>query len=238
MTYDLSILIVTAASLGFFHTIVCPDHYLTFIAKSKSGNWSLRKTSFITFLCGLGHVASSVLLGFVGVSFGVAVTHIDVINSFRGNLAAWGLITFGLLYSVWGIRQAVKNKPHKHLHAHDEKDEHEHTHNHSDAHVHVHTKGKKNRQLTPWVLFTIFLFGPCEPLIPLLMYPAAQGSYWGIVSVIAVFGAVTIATMMSIVLMSAYGLNFVPVAKMERYTHTLAGVTILMCGLSIQFMGL
>jgi len=25
-----------------------------------------------------------------------------------------------------------------------------------------------------WALFLIFVFGPCEPLIPLIMYPAAK----------------------------------------------------------------
>ena len=92
--------------------------------------------------------------------------------------------------------------------------------------------------MTPWILFTIFIFGPCEPLIPLLMYPAAKDSVWGLIFVTAVFGIVTITTMMCVVMISTFGISFVPLSKMERYTHALAGATILLCGISIQFLGL
>jgi sulfite exporter TauE/SafE len=105
--------------------------------------------------------------------------------------------------------------------------------------VHVHAEGKKsNKNLTPWILFTIFVFGPCEPLIPLLMYPAAQGSLWNLILVTTTFAVVTISTMMSVVLISSFGISFVPVSKLQRYTHALAGATILMCGVSIKFLGL
>ena len=80
--------------------------------------------------------------------------------------------------------------------------------------------------MTPWVLFTIFVLGPCEPLIPLLMYPAAKGSFWSLVLVTGVFAVVTLVTMMSIVVISASGMEFVSVSKMERYAHALAGATI------------
>jgi nickel/cobalt exporter len=237
MSNELWVLILAAASIGFFHTLFGPDHYLPFIVMSKSGQWSLRKTSLITFLCGLGHVLSSVLLGSVGVAFGIAVTKLEILESFRGNLAAWLLIAFGLVYFIWGARRAWRNKAHHHLHSHKNADDHEHSHSHHTGHVHAHVeKGKKS--MTPWVLFTIFIFGPCEPLIPLLMYPAAKGGFWNIIIVTGVFAAVTIGTMMSVVLISAFGINFVPVLKLERYTHALAGATIFLCGMSIQFLGL
>jgi nickel/cobalt exporter len=237
MSNELWVLILAAASIGFFHTLFGPDHYLPFIVMSKSGQWSLRKTSLITFLCGLGHVLSSVLLGSVGVAFGIAVTKLEILESFRGNLAAWLLIAFGLVYFIWGARRAWRNKAHHHLHSHKNADDHEHSHSHHTGHVHAHVeKGKKS--MTPWVLFTIFIFGPCEPLIPLLMYPAAKGGFWNIIIVTGVFAAVTIGTMMSVVLISAFGINCVPVLKLERYTHALAGATIFLCGMSIQFLGL
>ena len=237
MSSELSVLVFTAASIGFFHTLFGPDHYLPFIVMSRSGKWSLQKTTFITFLCGIGHVLSSVLLGIIGVAFGIAVTQLEALESFRGNIAAWGLIAFGLVYFVWGVRRAWRNKPHKHFHLHSDVINHEHTHVHTDEHTHAHVE-KSNKNITPWVLFTIFVFGPCEPLIPLLMYPAAKSSLSGLVMVTAIFGAVTIMTMLSIVLISTFGISFVPVAKLERYTHALAGATIFLCGISIQFLGL
>jgi len=226
---------LTAASIGFFHTIMGPDHYLPFIMMAQSGQWSRKKTTIVTLLCGIGHVLSSIFLGFIGITFGIAVSKLEFFESFRGNIAAWALIAFGLVYLVWGVRQAWKNKPHTHFHSHGG-DKHAHTHVHTDDHSHVH--GQKKKSITPWVLFAIFVFGPCEPLIPLLMYPAFQSSMFGVVLVSLVFGLVTLATMLGMVLVTTYGIELIPTKKMERYTHAFAGATIFFCGVSIQFLGL
>jgi sulfite exporter TauE/SafE len=218
------------------HTLLGPDHYIPFVVMSKSGKWSMRKTAWITFLCGLGHVFSSVLLGMAGIAFGIAVTKLELVESFRGNLAAWLLIVFGLLYFVWGVRRAYNNKPHQHVHSHAGGVMHTHDHTHTATHAHVHES--KERSMTPWILFTIFVFGPCEPLIPLLMYPAAKGSFVSLGLVTLTFGVVTIGMMMSIVMLSSFGMSFVPFSKMERYTHALAGLTLFLCGVAIRFLGL
>ena len=67
MTAELNALIFTAASIGFLHTILGPDHYLPFVMMSWSRQWSWFKTTWVTFLCGVGHIVGSVVLGFVGV---------------------------------------------------------------------------------------------------------------------------------------------------------------------------
>ena len=234
---ELTVLVITAATIGFFHTLVGPDHYLPFIVISKARKWSLAKTTWVTFLCGLGHIFSSVLLGFLGVALGLAVTRLEAIESFRGNIAAWALILFGLLYFVWGLRKAIRNKPHKHWHSHGDENEHAHSHAHIDEHVHVHERAG-NTNITPWILFTIFVFGPCEPLIPILMYPAARHSMLGVFAVTLVFGSATILTMMGIVLVSCLGINLLPFRKLERYSHALAGGAIFLSGMAIQFLGL
>jgi nickel/cobalt exporter len=237
ISHDLWILLLSAATIGFIHTIIGPDHYIPFIAMSKSGNWSMKKTSIITILCGLGHVLSSVVLGLIGIALGVALSNLELFESFRGNLAAWALIAFGLTYFVWGLFRAIKNKPHTHYHVHEDGEMHIHEHTHSRDHAHVHEESTK-KQLTPWVLFTIFVLGPCEPLIPLLMYPAAKESVLGLALVTLVFGIVTIITMLAAVFISIYGINLFPLRNAERYMHAVAGAAVLLCGISIQFLGL
>ncbi len=237
MTDNLLILISAAASIGFFHTLLGPDHYLPFIAMSRSGKWSLRKTTLVTIVCGVGHVLSSVLLGFVGITFGLAVSKLELFESFRGDLATWALIAFGLVYFAWGIRRALRNRPHKHTHKHEGGIKHVHTHNHTSRHVHVH-KENDNKNVTPWLLFIIFILGPCEPLIPLLMYPAAKSSLSTVWLVTGIFGATTIITMLGVVLVGSYGINVLPSIKMEKYTHAIAGAIICFCGVSMLFFGL
>jgi nickel/cobalt transporter (NicO) family protein len=234
---ELGALVITAASIGFLHTLLGPDHYLPFIMMSWARKWSRTKTVVITFLCGLGHIGSSIVLGMIGVSLGLAVKKLEIIESSRGNIAAWLLIAFGLAYLVWGLRRAYKNKPHVHTHIHTGTNEHGHPHDHHSEHSHVHN-GADRSSFTPWALFAIFVFGPCEPLIPILMYPAAKIGFFGVLLVVLVFGTATIGTMLVAVLLASSGVNFLPLAKVQRFSHVIAGATIFLCGLAIQFLGL
>ena len=233
MTDNLTALTITAASLAFVHTVLGPDHYLPFIVMSRARKWTIYKTSWVTLLSGFGHVISSILLGTIGIGIGIALNKLEFMESVRGDLAAWLFVLFGLAYMSWGIYRAVKNKPHKHIHYHGNGTSHVHEHTHLEEHDHTH----KNN-ITPWILFTIFFLGPCEPLIPLLMYPAAQNSSWGVAQVSIVFGLITMLTMLVLVLMASYGLKFVKLGKMERFTHAIAGATILLSGIAILFLGL
>ena len=212
MTEALPILAGTAALIGLGHTLCGPDHYLPFIVMSKARKWSLRKTLWITFLCGVGHVLGSIALGLIGAAFGIALNSLEVLETWRGNFAAQALIIFGFTYTVWGIHRAIRNKPHTHAH--------------------------QTNNLTPWVLFTIFVLGPCEPLIPLIMYPAAEHSITGMLLVAGIFACTTLATMLSVVLFSFLGIRSIPLGKMERFSHALAGATVCASGLAIQFLGL
>ncbi len=235
MTIELKVLTITAASIGFFHTILGPDHYLPFVMMSWARKWSTAKTILVTLACGVGHIGSSVLLGMIGVSLGLAVKKLELVESVRGDLAAWLLIAFGLVYFVWGLRRAYRNQPHVHGHTHTNEADHTHLHIHQQEHVHVHND---KTSVTPWVLFVIFVFGPCEPLIPLLMYPAAKNSLMDLCVVTSVFGIVTIGTMLGAVLLSRTGVKFIPFSQMQRFSHAIAGATICLCGLAIQFLGL
>lgn len=236
MNTDVAILCWTAATLGFVHTVLGPDHYLPFIVMNRARKWSSPKTAWITFFCGLGHVLSSVVLGLIGIAFGIAVMKLEAFEAFRGNLAAWALIGFGFAYMGWGIHRGIRNRPHTHLHL-EGGGAPVHSHTHDGEHFHTH-EAEPKANITPWILFTIFVLGPCEPLIPLLMYPAAQHSLYGTVLVATVFSAVTISTMLGIVMAASWGISFAHLGRLERWTHALAGGAICMSGLAIQFLGL
>jgi sulfite exporter TauE/SafE len=249
MTVDLELLILTAASIGFVHTLLGPDHYLPFVAMGAARKWSLRRTLSITALCGVGHVLGSVLLGALGILLGVAVGQLAWIEGLRSDLAAWLLIGFGLAYMAWGLRQAVRKRPHTHPHLHADGTRHAHFHGHLSEHAHVHDlpvvrlddprAGKPALpSLTPWALFVIFVLGPCEPLVPLLMYPAAQHSVLGTVAVVGAFGAATLVTMLTVVWIASRGLRHLPGEALGRWSHAMAGAAVSLCGFSIVFLGL
>jgi sulfite exporter TauE/SafE len=235
MNTSIALLSATAVSIGFVHTILGPDHYLPFIVMSQARKWNMSKTMFITFLCGIGHVISSVLLGLAGIAIGASVTNLISIESFRGNIAAWLLIAFGLVYMIISIRNLVKKRKHSHAHFHLGGEKHNHEHNHQSGHSHVH---QDSANMTPWILFIIFILGPCEPLIPILMYPAAEHNIHGTIIVSLLFSIVTIATMMSVVLVFKLGINKINLKPVEKYSHVIAGAMIFLSGLAIQFLGL
>ena len=214
-----------AVTVGCLHTLLGPDHYLPFVAMSRAGGWSMRKTLIVTWLCGLGHVASSLLLGLIGIGLGLAVNRLEGIEETRGGIAAWLLIGFGFAYLSWGIVHALRGRAHSHVHVHSDGTTHTHPHHHHEAHLHPHsgTPTDSPSRMTPWILFTIFLFGPCEPLIPILMYPAAEASMSGVVLVTALFSLATLLTMTAMVSLLVHGVKFVRFSAMERYSHAFAG---------------
>jgi len=230
-------LYASAVLIAVIHTLLGPDHYLPFVAMARAGGWSTRKTATVTVLCGFGHVLGSVALGLLGLGAGIALTQVERWEQFRSNVAGWLLLGFGVAYLVWGVRRAIRNQPHTHLHVHADGTVHSHEHTHHAEHVHVHARSKQRCEAggyTPWILFTVFLFGPCEPLIPLLMYPAASRDFAAVLGVVVLFGVTTATTMLILVLIATRaGAASLP-SRFARYGHALAGVVIVSCGVAVQ----
>ena len=238
MSPEVLVLCGTAATIAFVHTLLGPDHYLPFVAMAKSRGWSLARTVQMTLICGSGHIVGSVVLGFAGLYFAIQLDSLEWIEGLRGDLAAWALVSFGLVYLVWGLRRAWRNKPHSHWHSlGDVRHCHSHDHHHEHAHAHTEVEGGQ-RSLAGWAIFIVFVLGPCEPLIPILMFPAARESVAGVFAVTSVFAVVTVATMLLAVVASHWGLSRVRLPLMERFSEAIAGGTIAMCGLGIAVLGL
>jgi sulfite exporter TauE/SafE len=208
-------LITYAVYIGIIHTAIGIDHYIPFAVMSKSNAWSNLKTLRVVLLCGFAHVFSSVLIGLAGIWIGSQLTALTGIQDIRAEVATWFIISFGAVYMLWGFRKAEKNKPHTHLNA-------EHT-------------DKKGGLLSFWPLFIIFVLGPCELLIPALMYPAAEANYFLLTVIIAVFAVCTIGSMVVCTFVALKGISFIPMKKVERYSHALAGFAVFVCGWAIFF---
>ena len=69
-----------------------------------------------------------------------------------------------------------QNDPHKHFDMYEDGSIYVYEHKHGET---VNTK--ERHKVTPWVMFIIFLLGPCEPMIPLMYFPAAKNSWLGMV---------------------------------------------------------
>jgi len=221
-------LCLTAASIGAAHTLLGPDHYVPFVAMSRAGGWSTAKTLRVTAGCGLAHVAGSVLIGVAGLAVGLAAVGLEEVEAFRGDVAAWLLVVFGLAYLGWGLARALRpiDGPHGHVHANAAALE-------PAAGGPVRVAATASPALSPWILFLIFAFGPCEPLIPLLLYPAARASPLAVAGVATSFAVATLVTMCVAVILLARGVGCLPARGLERFAHALAGAAIVACGVAV-----
>ena len=233
---EIYLLVISAATLGVVHTLLGPDHYLPFIVLSRARNWTRSRTMWITFISGVGHVGSSILLGVTGIGRGISLSRLEAIEADRGHLVGWMLIAFGVLYSAYGLYKFLNRGAHLHLPSF--------LLPRSIRKRNIHP-GKQNLQdredaanLTPWILFLIFVFGPCEVLIPMLIYPAAEKSSLGVFLVALVFGVATITTMLLVVLLGYRGVSLLRFRGKEHHLHLYAGLIILFAGVGIQFLGL
>lgn len=234
---EAAILCWSAAVIGLVHTLLGPDHYVPFVAMSRAAGWTQRKTLTITALCGMGHVLGSIILGIVGVVLGTAIFKLEKVEAVRGEIAAWLMIASGLFLFAWSGVRAIRRRPHTHWHTHEGGTLHRHEHNHESGHMHVHSQTSSERaygRITPWVLFTIFLFGPCEPLIPLLMFPAASASWRLLVLVTFVFAVATISTMVLVVWAGTKVTSTIQFGLMGRFSQPLAALMVLGCGILIK----
>jgi sulfite exporter TauE/SafE len=217
---SLTILLGSALSIGFIHTLIGPDHYLPFIVISKARKWSVSKTMLVTLTCGLGHVLSSIAIGAIGIGVGIAVGKLEVVESVRGDIASYVLIVFGLVYGTWGLWRGIKG--HSHLHLPGGK----------------HLDSTTASSVTFMTLFIIFVLGPCEPLIPLLMFPAVSYNWYGVLLVTLVFGSATLLTMSAVVYMGIKGLSIINTRYLEKYIHAVAGGIIAFSGMAIKIFGI
>jgi len=240
-------LLLAAAGIAFFHTVLGPDHYLPFLMLARARGWSRSRTLAVTLACGAGHVLSSLLLGGVGLGLGLAVARIEHVEGIRGDWAAWGLVLFGSAYALWGARRVLRrsqglaphtHRSHVHIHRHGASD-----HDHDLEPASAETRGEERTAITRgtvtfWTLFAVFVLGPCEPLIPLFVLPASRGR-WAIAATTALlFGAVTVVTMTAITLAGLAGLRHLSLRGLERWAHAMAGVVIAASGGAVLALGL
>ncbi len=232
---NILILCTSFMFLGFFHTIISPDHYFPVIALCKANNWNEKKAALIAAICGVGHVLSSVLIGFIGILIGKSVGNIEAFNEVRESAAAYLLIGIGILYTIWGIKKYIENKPHSHKLLNGEEVWHNHSHKHKGEH---HCDSCQNNPKTIWALFAFFLFSPCKTLIPVLTVTSASMGSLETVSVILAFFFSTVLTMSAITWIAFKGLKLLKpdkASRLERFSHVIAGGTILISGVAIAF---
>jgi len=205
----LDILIISTLTVGVLHALA-PDHWLPFVMIGRAQAWSRWKLTNITTLAGIGHVSTSLLIGAAGVLLGMAAQEVKLWESSRGNIASLLLIGFGIAYMVWGI----KNWGRKHSH-----------------------EMNQAKVVSYWTLFALVVFGPCEPLIPLIFIGYGYG-WMAVLAVFVLFSVTTIGMMLLQVHLAMLGVSILRVHWLEHGSHAIAGGVIALTGVAIMVLGM
>lgn len=153
MEHDLWVLALIAASAGFVHTLLGPDHYLPFVALARAEGWTRFKTARVTLLCGAGHLASAALAGLAAACASRTWAPLGRFDGMRAGLAAWLLMGLGVAYALWGLRRALA------------------------------PAAERTFKPAPLALLAVFVLGPCEPLIPTLMLSGGNPAALALIAV-------------------------------------------------------
>ncbi|MCY4636400.1 MAG: hypothetical protein OXG04_18165 [Acidobacteria bacterium] len=210
-----TLLLGTAASLAIVHTLLGIDHSLPFVALGRARGWALGRTLLVTALCGAGHVASSVLIGVVGVGLGIATDALLWLESARGELAAALLIGFGLAYAAWAVWRGFRGRT-----------------------ASLRGASAGTDRVTPWALFIVFVLGPCEPLIPLMVVPGMARDWLAVGAVVAVFGLLTVGVMLLAVAAAWRGVALLGADRIGLHADVAAGLVVAASGAAVLFLGL
>lgn len=243
-----TVLLGTAASLAIVHTLIGIDHSLPLAALGRARGWALGRTLLVTGVCGAGHVASSIVIGAAGVGLGVATDSLLRIESARGELAATLLLVFGVAYTAWALwprrrGPGADSAPTERPAGTDD--------GHEAAAAPASRAGAGPdagsgrpgdiRGVTAWALFVVFVLGPCEPLIPLMVVPGLAGDWLGVAAVAAVFGLLTIGIMLAAVAAAWHGIGWLDRSTLhrgDRLAHAGAGLVVAACGAAVLWLGL
>lgn len=180
--------VLTGLAAGAVHVVSGPDHLaaLAPIAADQP-----RRAMWLGVRWGLGHGASVVLLGVLGL---VARAYVDLHAFSEWSEFAVGFVLIGV--GLWALRQARRLVIHQHEHTHND-DTHAHLHIHADTTPHHHPKAHRGHNHAAFFVGALHgaagtghLFG----VLPSLALPTAQaGAYltayvFGAVVAMASFG--------------------------------------------------
>ena len=199
-------LITGSLVLSILHALI-PNHWLPVLAISRKENWSIGQTTSVTFITGLSHALSTVLIGVViGV---VGVTLAEHIESFAHLVAPLILILLGLFY-------VYQHHRHKHFH------------------LHPQPKSISKRRVVVGLVVAMF-FSPCFEIEAYFLMAGAHG--WEQVTLLAVLYTVVTVTGMVVWVRIAYkGLFKLNWHALEHNAGIITGVTLIVTGLASFFI--
>ena len=199
-------LITGSLVLSVLHALI-PNHWLPVLAISKKENWTLSQTTSVTFIAGLAHALSTVL---IGVTIGVVGVKLSATAAqFTGYIAPGVLIGIGLFF-------IYQHHRHKHFHLHAQPVE----------------RGKSKVIIG---LVIAMFFSPCFEIEAYFLLAGTKG-WWMIFLLASLYTFVTISGMVLWVRLTYKGLLKLNWHSLEHNAGIITGITLLITGIFSFFI--
>lgn len=193
--------------ISLLHAVI-PNHWLPVVAIGRKEGWSLVETSRITFIAGLSHVISTVIIGIlIGIIGKELASHLD---HFSHVIAPSVLILMGLYF----IQQHYR---HHHFHLEKEKIE------------------KKTKQAIITALVIAMFLSPCMEIETYFLLAGTYGWYMMFL-IAAMYSIISIAGMLIWVRVVYKGLLHMNWHKWEHNAGIITGLTLIATGIITFFI--
>ena len=201
LTSDVISIVIGSFVLSVLHALI-PNHWLPVLAISRKENWSLRETVSVTFISGLAHALSTVIIGLIVGSIGVQAAR--KLEHFTYIIAPLILIVLGLFYIY---------QHHKHRH----------------FHVGTQATTSSKKKIITTLAIAMF-FSPCFEIEAYFLLAGTHG--WSQILTLALLYTTVTVTGMVIWIRFAYrGIVKINWHGLEHNAGIITGVTLILSGI-------
>ena len=212
-------LIAAAAGVGFGHAIL-PDHWVPLAVIGRTRHYPLSKVARLSGLAGIAHVIVSIALGAVIVAIGLQFR--STVQNAQDTIIGCLLVATGVGFGAFELLGAGHTHEHPHGHSHDH-----------GSHDHDHDPVGHERRGVRGLAAIMVPFGaaasPDLTILPVFLAATTAGVATAVGS-LAIFAAVTIATIVALTLTATKGGYQIRGEWLERWGNTITAATLIAIG--------
>ena len=188
--------------LSLLHAVI-PNHWLPVLAIGRKENWTINEVSRVTFLSGLAHALSTIIIGVIIGLLGLELT--ESVQHFSHIVAPLVLILLGLFF-------IYQHHRHKHFHLHNKPKP---------------TFSKKKIIVT---LVVAMFFSPCMEIEAYFLLAGSFGWY-AIITIAVLYLVVSVSGMVIWIRLAYKGIVKLNWHKLEHNAGIITGLTLIVTGI-------
>ena len=203
----MSTIIIASFLISLLHAL-SPSHWLPVLAIGRKENWSLPQTIKITFIAGLAHVVSTVIIGFI---LGYVGASMQAYADYFTRLVAPGIL---ILLGFYFIQQHYK---HHHFHLNEKK-----------------MIGRSTSKII-WALVIAMFLSPCME-IEAYFFLAGTYGFWFSAAIAFMYAVVTLTGMMIWITVAYKGMLKLNWHSLEHNAGIITGGILIITGIITFFI--